>query len=223
MGSQELQTSEFEKDIGVLIQPNLRPSMQCAKAAKTANAVLGQISRAVSYRDKDTFLKLFRTYVRPHLEYCVQAWSPWTLGDKEILEKVQKRAFKMVTNFKGRTYEEQLAEAGMVTLEERRRRGDLIQVYRVMNGVDNVDPGIWFNMAEVRNGATATRQTQGFMNVQGSHWTRGEGGLEIRKNFWSQRVTDQWNNLPNEVKQAESLNIFKNGLDNLMFRTRGQR
>ena len=92
-----------------------------------------------------------------------------------------------------------------------------------MNGVDNVDPGIWFNMAEVRNGATATRQTQGFMNVQGSHWTRGEGGLEIRKNFWSQRVTDQWNNLPNEVKQAESLNIFKNGLDNLMFRTRGQR
>ena len=129
----------------------------------------------------------------------------------------------MVTNFKGRTYEEQLAEAGMVTLEERRRRGDLIQVYRVMNGVDNVDPGIWFNMAEVRTGASATRQTRGFMNVQGSHWTRGEGGLEIRKNFWSQRVTDQWNSLPNEVKEAESLNNFKNGLDNLMFRTRGQR
>ena len=73
MGNQELESSDFEKDIGVLIQPNLRPSLQCAKAAKMANAVLGQITRAVSYRDKETFLRLFRTYVRPHLEYCVTA------------------------------------------------------------------------------------------------------------------------------------------------------
>merc|ERR1740129_1344950 len=167
MGGQELQPSKFEKDIGVLIQPNLRPNLQCAKAAKTANAVLGQIARAVSYRDKESFLKLFRTYCRPHLEYCVPAWSPWTQGDKDILENVQKRAINMVTNFKGRTYEEKLAEAGMVTLEERRRRGDLIQVYRVMNEVDNVDPSTWFTMAEGR-----TRQTRGFMNIQGSHWTR---------------------------------------------------
>ena len=124
----------------------------------------------------------------------------------------------------GRTYEEKLAEAGMVTLEERRRRGDLIQVYRTMNGVDNVDPGIWFSMAEERDGAMATRQARGFMNVQGSHWTRGEGNLEIRKNFWSQRVAEQWNSLPSEVKAAESLNTFKNGIDNVMFgANRGQR
>ena len=116
MGGQDLGTSEFEKDIGVLIKDNLKPSLQCAKAAKTANAVLGQISRAVSYRDKVTFLKLFRTYVRPHLEYCVAAWCPWTQGDKDILENVQRRAIGMVTNFKGRTYEEKLAEAGMITL-----------------------------------------------------------------------------------------------------------
>ena len=112
----------------------------------------------------------------------------------------------------------------MVTLEERRRRGDLIQVYRIMNGVDNVDPGIWFSMAEGRDGAMAPRQAGGFMNVQASHWTRGEGNLEIRKNFWSQRVAEQWNNLPNEVKAAESLNTFKNGLDNVLFKVnRGQR
>ena len=106
MGDKELSSSEFEKDIGVIIQRNLKPSMQCAKAAKTANAVLGQISRAVSYRDKNTFLRLFRTYVRPHLEYCAPAWSPWTLGDKEVLEKVQRRAIGMVTNFRGKSYEE---------------------------------------------------------------------------------------------------------------------
>ena len=106
MGDSELSSSNFEKDIGVLVQQNLRPSLQCAKAAKKAYMVLAQISRAVSYRDKDTFLRLFRTYVRPHVEYCVPAWSPWTQGDKDVLENVQKRAIGMVTNFKGKTYEE---------------------------------------------------------------------------------------------------------------------
>ena len=92
------------------------------------------------------------------------------------------------------------------------------------NGVDNVDPSTWFNMAKIRVGAMATRKTQGFQNIQCSHWNRGEGNLEIRKNFWSQRVTEEWNNLPNEVKSAETLDNFKNGIDNLLFEgTRGQR
>ena len=121
----------------------------------------------------------------------------------------------MVTNFKEKTYEEKLAEAGMVTLEERRRRGDLIQAYRVLNGVDDVDHSLWFTMARHREdgpAAEATRQSAGFMNVK-----RSEGRNEgmIRKNFWSKRVTDPWNNLPDEVKQAETLNAFKNGIDNL--------
>ena len=126
----------------------------------------------------------------------------------------------MVTNFKGRTYEEKLAEAGMVTLEERRRRGDLVQAFRVFNGVDNVDPDIWFTTVEAREGATATRQARGYMNV-----TRADGrSLDIRRNFWSQRVTGPWNNLPNEVKEAKTLNNFKNGLDNYNTKVRrGQR
>jgi len=69
-----------------------------------------------------------------HLEYCAQAWSPWTLGDKEVLEAVQKRAVGMVTNLKGRTYQERLSELNMVTLEERRKRGDLVEMYKTITG-----------------------------------------------------------------------------------------
>ena len=130
-----------------------------------------------------------------------------------MVEKVQRRAIGMVTNFRGKTYEEKLAEAGMTTLEERRRRGDLLQAYRVLNEVDSVDPSLWFTMAKHREdgpAAEATRQSAGFMNIK-----RGEGRNEIRKNFWSQRVIDPWNTLPDEVKQAETLNAFKNGIDNL--------
>ena len=59
--------------------------MQCSKAAARANGILGQLSRAVSYRDRDTFLKLYKMYVRLHLEYAVASWSPWTVGDKEVV------------------------------------------------------------------------------------------------------------------------------------------
>ena len=92
-----------------------------------ANSVLGQLSRGISYRDSKTFISLYKTYVRPHLDYCSQAWSPWSIADKEVLEAVQKRAVQMVTDLKGRTYEERLAELGMVTLEKRRQLGELIQ------------------------------------------------------------------------------------------------
>ena len=122
----------------------------------------------------------------------------------------------MVSNFKGCTYEEKLAEAGMVTLETRRLRGYLLQAYRGMNGVDDVDPSKWFTMVQERNGAMSTRHTRGAFSVE-----RGESNGAVRRNFWSQRVVDPWNNLPDEVKYAKSLNEFKNGIDNLRARSKG--
>ena len=59
----------------------------------------------------------------------------------------------------------------------------------------------------------ATRHRTGFLNVE-----RGGGNTEMRRNFWSQRVTNPWNGLPDIVKQAENLNNFKNGIDNLLFK-----
>ena len=69
-----------------------------------ANAVLGQLSRAVLYQDRRTFLKLYKVYVPPHLEYELASWSPWTLEDKEMLERVQRRAVGMVSNLRGKNY-----------------------------------------------------------------------------------------------------------------------
>ena len=211
MGGRVLEEVDFEKDVGVIIHKSLRPSMQCAKAAKKANSVLGQLSRAVSYRDKETFMNLYTTYVRPHLEYAVQAWCPWTIGDKEVFENVQKRAVGMVTVIRGRTYEERLAEMGMVTLEVRRTRGDLIQMYRVMSGKDKVDPFTWFTPAQSREGAMTTRAASGWLNVE-----RKKGSTEVRNNFWAVGVVDSWNSLPDTFKAATSVNMFKNSLDNLL-------
>ena len=73
MNDQEMENVEVEKDICVMVANNLKPSHQCSAAAGKANGVLGQISRAVKYRDKKTFIQLYKVYVRPHLEYCIQA------------------------------------------------------------------------------------------------------------------------------------------------------
>jgi hypothetical protein len=94
---------------------------QCKKAAQTAGAVLGQIHRAFHYRDRFTYLSLYKQYVRPQLEFAAPAWSPWNRGDIACLEKVQERAVRAVSGLRGHTYSEKLAELGLPSLEMRRQ------------------------------------------------------------------------------------------------------
>ena len=151
------------------------------------------------------------------MDYCSQAWSPWSVGDVSVIEAVQKRAVGMVTNLKGKTYEERLAELDMVTLVERRKRGDLVQMYMIMSGKDKVDYKRWFELSQDREGAASTRSLSDSMNV-----VRNEGRLEVRKNFWSVRVCDPWNSLPDIVKEQPTTDSFKNSLDNFMTGQKGQ-
>ena len=101
MNGHVLATTVAERDIGVKVQNSFRPSLQCSETAQRANAVLGQISRAFHFRDRRIFMQLYKQYVRPHLEFAAPAWSPWTQGDKETLEKVQRRAVRMVSGLQG--------------------------------------------------------------------------------------------------------------------------
>jgi hypothetical protein len=143
-------------------------------------------------------------YVRPHLEYSVAAWSPWNEADKECLEKVQKRAVNMVSGFRARSYEERLLELGITTLEERREHLDMVQTYKILKGVDNVSREIWFDMAS--QGTRATRQSADPLNIRPQ-----ASRLEIRRNFFSQRVVEKWNKVPKDVKNAPSVQAFKQG------------
>ena len=208
MEGRVLEPVEFEKDVGVIVHQSLKPSMQCAKAAARANGILGQLSRAVCYRDRDTFLRLYKVYVRPHLEYAVVSWSPWSQQDKEVLEKVQRRAVGMVSNLRGRSYEERLAEAGMLSLEDRRLRGDMIATYRIMTGKDKVEPGMFFGLAEDVPGVQ-TRQSA-------HHHIRAQPvrpRLDIRRHSFSQRVITDWNRLPDNLKEVGTVLQFKIGYD----------
>jgi hypothetical protein len=196
-----LDTKE-ERDIGVIVSDTLKPSAQCAKAARTASVVLGQITRAFHYRDRHTFISLYKQYVLPHLEFAVQSWSPWLVKDKEVLEKVQRRAIKMVSGLGDKTYEEKLKELGMVTLEERRHQLDMVQVFKILSGHDRVEKDQWFKMAA--DSGAGTRQAAGPRNL-----IKPRTNLEIRTNFFSVRVIDNWNLIPAEIKMARNPEQFK--------------
>jgi ribonuclease P/MRP protein subunit RPP40 len=108
----------------------------------------GPAGQRHSQRDRNIFLRLYQQYVRPHLEFASPAWSPWQEGDKECLEKVQRRALGMIAGLKSRDYSERLKELGLTTLEERRHQLDMVQVYKIVNGVGGVSSEQWFKMAE---------------------------------------------------------------------------
>jgi len=114
-------------------------SQQCAKVIITANRVLGMISRTFTLRTKDDILRLYKSLVRPHLEYCIQAWKPHLQKDINLLESVQHRATKMITDMRNLSYEQRLSRCMLTTLETRRLRGDLIEVFKIMKGFDDLD------------------------------------------------------------------------------------
>jgi hypothetical protein len=202
MDGQQLEETEEERDIGVTMTRQLKPSAQCRNAARTAQAVLGQLTRAFHYRDRHVFLRLYVQYVRPHLEFCVAAWSPWHEGDKDCLEKVQKRAVGMISGLTANTYEERLKELGITTLEERRHQLDMIQTYRILQGKDKVDPKA-FTMAS--EGVRLTRQSADPLNIR-----QQTPRLDIRRNFFSQRVIEGRNSVPPKIKNAVTASAFKN-------------
>ena len=97
MNGLDLEVVDCERDVGVKIKSNLKPSDHCLEAVGKARCVLGQLTRCFHYRDRNVFLRLFKQYVRPHLEFASVAWSPWLIADISVLEDVQKRALNMIS------------------------------------------------------------------------------------------------------------------------------
>ena len=122
--------------------------------------------------------------------------------DIDKIERVQHRATKMIDECKSLSYEDRLKITGLTTLEDRRTRGDMIEVFKILKGINKVDSSSWFQLAN-------NSRTRGHRFKLVKHRSR----LDIRKNFFSQRVVNDWNSLPEIVVESESVNSFKNNYD----------
>ena len=93
MGDTVLGTTVKEKDLGVTISADMKVSEQCGIAASKGNQILGLIRRNITYKGQKLIIPLYKAIVRPHLEYCIQAWRPYRKKDIGTLENIQRRAY----------------------------------------------------------------------------------------------------------------------------------
>ena len=93
------------------------------------------IRRNITYKEKGN-LPLYKAIVRPHLEYCIQAWRPYRKNDIDMLERIQRRATKIIPGLRDLSYEERLKKGGLTTLEIRRLKEDQIEVFKILNGYE---------------------------------------------------------------------------------------
>ena len=147
--------------------------------------------------------------MRPHLEYCAAVWNPSRKREVTRLEQVQRRATKLVPQIRHLNYESRLANLGLTSLEARRSRGDLIQYFKFFKGHNLVN---WYYGSVTRRDlgiigpSSGTRGSQHRLVVQ---FTRNDK----RKQFFTNRIVNEWNKLDNKVVSSETVNGFKNNLD----------
>ena len=156
MGEAKLTVTKSEKDLGVVIDSTLKPAAHIANCVKKANQSL----------------------VRPHLEYAVQTWSPHQIGLIRLIEGVQQRFTRMIPELKSLPYEARLKRLNLTTLEIRRIRGDLIEVYKILNGLEKINPDSMFTRFTYNTRCHT-------MKLEKKHVH-----LDSRKYFFTQRVID---------------------------------
>ena len=204
MGQEPISKSKKEKDLGVFIQDTLSPGRHISGIFGSAYGLLGDIRVAFYHMDKDMMKKIITTMIRPRLEYAAVVWSPHMEKDIKKLERVQRVATKMVPELRDLTYEERLKEMELPTLQVRRERGDLIMMYKVVNGMEKIDrPDLVVGLGE------QSRQTRG----HSKRVRKSQSLRDIRKYSFPHRSVDVWNSLSEEVVLAANIHTFKERLD----------
>ena len=205
INSHPLERSTLYKDLGVNFDDKLRFSAHISEKVKKANNILAVIKRNFKHLSGEAFIGLYRSLVRSHLEYGEQVWSPYLKGDIERLERVQMRATKLIPGLRNKSYETRLRILKLPTLKYRRIRGDIITLFKFLLSNDSVN----FDNSLIKFHMSSVTHTRGTRYKLSLPYTRNS----LRQHFFSIRVINIWNSLPDNVVSAPSLDSFKSRLD----------
>jgi len=169
-------------------------------------SVMRLINRNFKSIDIKEFNLVYKAYIglRPHLEYCIQVWSPYLRKDIECLERVQRRATKLVGSLKKKPLRDwKPCSLGCHTFEKRRLRGDLIETYKIVTNKVNIDSARFFEFTDTGHD----------LRGHSLKLSQSRNRSRVRRMFFSQSVVVDWNRLPQYVVDAPSTNAFKNRLN----------
>ena len=207
LNDMSLDASDHEKDLGFIIDENLKFRTHAAAAIKKANQTLEIIKKSYTSRDAVTLSTLYKAMVGPHLQYGNAKWGPFSQGDKKSVEFVQ-RATKLIHGFNVKSYEDRIKQLKLPSLGYRRNRGDMIWTFKIMNGLVRVDASKLFVQASLLQ-------------------TRGHPQKVFKKPRVFQSgsfkfcINNSWENLLNDQKFAvRDDNIHLNAISILLHATR---
>jgi hypothetical protein len=208
MGATNIPVVRMVKDLGITISADLSFSPHITQITKNAFARINLIFRAFTTRDINCLLKAYIAYVRPLVEYNTPVWSPFLVSDISKVERVQRYFTRRLPGFQEFSYMERLSRLGLETLEQRRIRYDLIEVFKIVK-----------NMSVLR--------FEDFFEYKPNIGTRGHSlqlkhrwmpRLDVCKHFFANRVVKIWNDLPQEAVEACTVPQFRRAMSSEFLR-----
>ena len=202
MNNRILENKSELKDLGILIDEHLKFSNHIAEKVNKANQIMGLIRRTFVHLDMYNFNLLYKSLVRPHLEYGNIIWSPFLKSDINLLENTQRRATRFIPNINKLSYHERLEKLDLPTLSYRRFRGSMIETFKILHGYydDNCVSSLFTFKSRITRGHKLSLRTR-------------QCKTNVRRNFFTVRVTNLWNSLLGYVVKSPSDNSFQNRLN----------
>ena len=188
---------ESEKDLGINIVSDLNWNNHISGSICKAKKCIGWVTRSIISRDRHVMLNIYKSLIRPNLEYCVQLWNPipkhgnWATIME--IESVQRKFTRLIDGIGLLPYEERLSNLQLTTLIERRARGDIIEVFKIFRGLCNYGKNL-FKFSRSGMKIVLTKSTSSV-------------------NTFQMRVVGYWNRIPDNVKMAENVADFKHKLE----------
>ena len=200
-GDFSIPITEEETDLGVVFNKNLKFTNHVSHCVRKANRILGIINHTFRKLNPHIFRLLYVSLVRPHLEYASPVWNPHLLKDIRALESVQRRATRLVPEFRVKSYHERLVSLNLPSLQYRRKLMDMIMTYKIINGLVGIRFSDLFSYGYV------TTRSNGYKLLKQSC------SSNQRLHSFSLRVVNDWNSLPADVVSAPDVASFKKLLD----------
>ena len=198
-----LNETNSEKDLGVIVDTELQFGDHIASVVKKSRKISGMLMKNICHKSKDIMVPLFKALVRPHLEYANAVWAPYKRKDIDKLEKVQRQFTKRIKGLSEYDYETRLRILKLPSLEFRRVRGDLIEVFKITHNI--YDPLTTHSLLQL----STNNKTKG--HSYKLHKKRFN--TKKYQHFFTNRVTNLWNKLPEDTVSADNINTFKNRVD----------